>query len=97
MGRELKPCPSWAAYKRHLYNSEQPCDDCIAAQRVYMRTWRPLKPSSPLPPHGTVATYWRHRRSGETPCESCRRAFNAYQRECYAANRAAVKARQAAA
>jgi hypothetical protein len=29
--RELKPCGTLSAYKRHLYRGEKPCDACKAA------------------------------------------------------------------
>jgi hypothetical protein len=31
MPRELKPCGTPAAYRRHLRNDEDPCDDCKQA------------------------------------------------------------------
>lgn len=33
MARPVQPCPSWAAYKRHLRNKEDPCDGCREAAR----------------------------------------------------------------
>lgn len=33
MARPVQPCPSWAAYKRHLRNKEEPCDGCREAAR----------------------------------------------------------------
>lgn len=33
MARELKPCGTWAAYKRHLRAGEHPCGPCRQAAR----------------------------------------------------------------
>lgn len=33
MARELKPCGTWAAYKRHLRAGETPCEPCRQAAR----------------------------------------------------------------
>lgn len=33
MGRQLKPCGTEAAYKRHKRNGEAPCDACARAHR----------------------------------------------------------------
>lgn len=32
-----QPCGTVAAYKRHLYNDEEPCDACREANRVHHR------------------------------------------------------------
>ena len=37
MARNLQPCGTWAAYKRHLRKGEEPCDDCREAARVQQR------------------------------------------------------------
>lgn len=37
MARNLQPCGTWAAYKRHLRKGEDPCDDCREAARVQQR------------------------------------------------------------
>ena len=37
MARNLQPCGTWAAYKRHLRKDEEPCDDCREAARVQQR------------------------------------------------------------
>ena len=34
MTRELKPCGTTAAYRRHLRNGEEPCGECLAANAV---------------------------------------------------------------
>lgn len=33
MARELKPCGTYAAYRRHLRNDEAPCEECRQAAR----------------------------------------------------------------
>lgn len=38
--RELQPCGTEAAYRRHLRRGEQPCRACVAAQRVGVRERR---------------------------------------------------------
>jgi hypothetical protein len=37
--RELQPCGTPAAWKRHRRNGEDPCDPCKAARRAYNRRW----------------------------------------------------------
>jgi hypothetical protein len=34
MARKLRPCGTRAAYQRHLYNKEEPCEACKAANVV---------------------------------------------------------------
>lgn len=36
-GRVLRPCGTWAAYKRHLKAGEEPCDPCRTAGRAHRR------------------------------------------------------------
>lgn len=33
--QQLKPCGTYAAFKRHLANDEDPCDPCTDAYAVY--------------------------------------------------------------
>jgi hypothetical protein len=35
MARELKPCGTPAAYARHLYHDEPPCESCRAAHSAH--------------------------------------------------------------
>ena len=37
MSRPLKPCGTTAAFQRHLYHGEAPCDACRAAKRHLTR------------------------------------------------------------
>lgn len=43
----MKPCGTIAAYQRHRYWGETPCDDCRSAKRAYNRAVRDERP--PLP------------------------------------------------
>lgn len=36
MGRVLRPCGTEAAYRRHVYHGQVPCDACRAAHRAYV-------------------------------------------------------------
>jgi hypothetical protein len=52
VSRELAPCGTPAAYTRHRYHGEKPCDACSAAwsarcteyQRGYRRSYKRLPP-----------------------------------------------------
>lgn len=68
--RQLRPCGTRAAYQRHLYRGEQPCELCQAANRVDQSS-RPR-----LVPCGTNSAYQRHIRKGEPIDEACRIAHN---------------------
>lgn len=85
--RKLKPCGTAAAYQRHLYHGEPPCQACRKAASAYHREWsrerRSTRPPRRLKPCGTAAAYHRHRRRGEEPCHACRKAVAAYQRRRY--------------
>ena len=35
-----EPCPSEAAYQRHRYHRQQPCDGCRAAHAAWMRDYQ---------------------------------------------------------
>jgi len=39
MARQLQPCGTPAAYRRHLRHGEQPCDACRDAMRAYQKKW----------------------------------------------------------
>ncbi len=38
-GRELKPCGTVAAYMRHRYHNQDPCEACLAAWAAYHRAY----------------------------------------------------------
>lgn len=76
--RQLKPCGTEAAYRRHARHGENACAECLAAHRVYhriyQRTVRAGRPVRQLKPCGTRAAYDRHLRRGERACFPCRLA-----------------------
>lgn len=39
MPRELKPCGTEAAYRRHIRKGERPCEECLAAH-AQEKSWR---------------------------------------------------------
>lgn len=80
--RELKPCGTHAAYRRHIAHGEDPCEACLEAEREYKRNRRAEKGSKPrgeLRPCGTTAAYERHVYHGEVPCDACLDAWADYQ------------------
>jgi len=87
MGRELKPCPSWAAYQRHLDAGEKVCDGCREMVRERSERQRGGPRPRVLQPCGTPAGRQRHYKAGEPVCEACRVAHNAWQNEYRARQR----------
>ena len=76
MPRELQPCGTLAAYRRHVRAEEIPCTPCLEAKREANRRYeasRSPRPSRPraLKPCGTRAAYARHLRNGEKACDAC--------------------------
>lgn len=65
--RELKPCGTPAAYRRHLRYGEKPCDACREAEYSRNRVpgGKPFQPAQ----HGTVSKY-----HGGCRCVDCTRA-----------------------
>ena len=75
MSRELQPCGTRAAYKRHLRRGEEPCRECReAARRADRGRKRNRAQPRELQPCGTYAAYMRHLRRREEPCGACREA-----------------------
>ena len=72
MSRELKPCGTVAAARRHMKAGEELCGPCLEARRRYDRERRPRR--TRLQPCGTNAAYQRHLHHGEEPCDACREA-----------------------
>ena len=89
--RELKPCGTIAAYRRHVYHGETPCDACWLAQRDAHQKRRERirsgdhkpEPRGPIQPCGTMGGYQRHRKRLEPTCLPCRKAKAAYDRDRY--------------
>lgn len=87
VGRELQPCGTLGAWKRHKEAGEYPCAECADAHRRYHREYNRRRregqsTSTPKPPpsHGTIAGYRRHLADRERPCQDCRAANSEYQR-----------------
>lgn len=105
MPRELVPCPSWAAYHRHLRAGEPVCAGCREVARLRSQAARGGPRPKVLQPCGTDAGRQRHLKRGEPVCEPCRLAHNARQNEYWAVQkrerrefaRAATVARMAGA
>lgn len=92
MTRQLQPCGTSAAYRRHKRAGETPCEPCTVARREYNRRHEaarqartPRKPRR-LAPCGTANARERHRRRGEQ-CAECDRI----RRENAAARRTTPK------
>lgn len=51
MARDLQPCGTVAAYKRHLRHGEEPCETCLAGKRAHQARRRAAErvPESPVP------------------------------------------------
>ena len=82
----MKPCGSYAAFKRHIRRGEEPCGLCREAKRVYntrvtvaRRHRLGINEPRQRPRCGTYAGEQFHRRHGEEVCEACREAKNEYQ------------------
>ena len=92
MSRELQPCGTRAAYKRHLRRGEEPCRECReAARRADRGRKRNRTQPRELQPCGTRAAYQRHVRAGEAPCEACREANRTRWREEWRKRRKKLK------
>jgi hypothetical protein len=91
MLRELKPCGTEAAARRHARYGEPLCDACREAQLVAQRRRKGHQPRG-IVRCGTISGYSRHRKLRETPCDECRAEWARYCRERGAARRAAGKA-----
>ncbi|MCW1803864.1 hypothetical protein [Brachybacterium squillarum] len=50
MARELKPCGTTAAYRRHLRKRQTPCKACLAASRDEKRAQRAASLEAEVPP-----------------------------------------------
>lgn len=96
MSRELMPCGTPAAARRHYLRGEKPCEACLKAQREYWKAWHSVKSPSQRPPGrprsatcGTSGGYHAHKRYGEVACWPCVDAVAAQQRDYRARKRAA--------
>lgn len=66
--RNLEPCGTDPAYRRHLRHGEEPCRPCRDAHATAGRHGLPRRS---LIACGSPAAYKRHLRQPETPCQSC--------------------------
>lgn len=94
MARELKPCGTPAAARRHWRLGEELCDACREADRQYQRDRRGGGPFRPAP-CGTLGGYRKHRRNGEQACAECKAANAKAMREYLAQRRQAAAERAA--
>lgn len=84
MAKELQPCGTSAAYRRHKKRNEEPCDLCKEAQKLKSRLHdekrRDRIPNAPFDESkcGTTAGYSQHKRHSVPPCESCLQANRDY-------------------
>ena len=83
----LKPCGTKAAYDRHRYNQEVPCDPCAEANRAFYRSKHKKKQRKHIP-CGTTSGEALHRRRKEKPCDPCKQARSIYGAELYARKKA---------
>jgi hypothetical protein len=98
--RNVKPCGTYAAWRRHLRAGDPFCFACDEAQRAYYRDLKRAKAIQELRESeraerlqgcGTRGAYRRHVDNGETPCAPCDSANRTYQRERKREQRAAAK------
>lgn len=98
MPRELKPCGTLAAYRRHYLHGEKPCEPCAEANRAYQKELYRQRNPNPRPTGrpetakcGTRSGYMAHRRRNELACQACLDATAAVQRSYRAAAKAAAE------
>ena len=86
MRKPIKPCGTYAAYRRHTERGEEPCEACREAKLEYNRAYRKKRKQAgweprKLFPCGTHAAYQRHLRRGEEPCGPCWEANKSFDRK----------------
>lgn len=98
MARELKPCGTVAAYRRHCVRKEEACAPCKEAMRLCGEQRRKNPPECPrkLAPCGTYGGAQRHARRKEEPCGPCLVARRERKSVYEAAARAAKQERREA-
>lgn len=74
--RVLKPCPSWAAIKRHRQAGEELCEDCREFHRDYYRDYERVRRLSSVERSRLAATKQRWR-------DNNRAAIRSYSRRRY--------------
>ena len=76
----LKPCGTEAAYYRHRYNNEQPCQACVEGRKQAVRDRNGMRPFRPAR-CGTLSGRQRHLSRGEPVCRACNDAQAEYMRD----------------
>lgn len=86
MAKPLAPCPSEAAYRRHLRWGQQPCNACRiehARLQAEQRARTPRPPRELVPCGSGDWAYRRHLKRREVPCRACIDAHAAEMRQWY--------------
>lgn len=80
--KNLLPCGTPAAARRHRQAREPLCDPCSAAERADKEQQRRAKGMKPMQAAkcGTRPAYQGHLRRKEVPCQACKDADRAYRR-----------------
>lgn len=89
MTRELQPCGTYAAYRRHIRHGEVPCRPCSDAAAAWARPRQQARRAERgyvrgpygVPQCGTYSGYMAHRYRRQGTCQPCRDAAAAYKRE----------------
>ena len=79
--KNLQPCGTRAAYRRHVIAGEKACGPCNEANNAHNRKmWRSRFVRSPFDTSacGTHKGYVRHTRRRLEPCDPCKAANTAY-------------------
>jgi hypothetical protein len=98
-GKQLKPCGTPAARRRHIRKGEEVCEACRRAH-VEEVTWyqrRGPVPPRELRPCGTEAAYQRHIRRGELADDACLKAHAEHVAKYYRPRRTAPRTGSGAA
>ena len=77
MTRQLQPCGTDAAYRRHRYNGEDPCAECHAARNREQREYNwsnGIHQERVVAECGTVSAWNRHQYRNEPTDALCRQA-----------------------
>lgn len=84
MTRALAPHGTYAAFQRHMYHAEDPCQPCRDASSEYQRARRGSDGQHRrVAECGTESGYNRHRRNGETVCDPCQEAVRVSRRNTW--------------
>ena len=101
--RELEPCGTAAAFQRHKYRGEEPCQPCREAHNIQSNIYkkalneRRAAAAEPMPCCGAPVDgsgrsqkyAWRHKQAGTPPCRAAKDCRNAMDRKIYKSRRCA--------